>query len=100
MDLDPAEGLRRVGNPQLSMPLSPEDDAGITRADLEGHRRFEEQPLQFHKRIRDGYLALARENPDTWLIIDASFTQEKISDLVWSHVIERLEIARDDWATN
>jgi dTMP kinase len=28
--------------------------------------------LQYHKRVREGYLKMASEEPDRWIIIDAN----------------------------
>ena len=40
--------------------------------------RFERETLDFHQRIRDGYLALAREEPQRFRMIDADKTPEQI----------------------
>lgn len=92
LDIDPAEGLRRVGNPQLSLPLEPTNNPGPGRKDIEGHRRFEEAPLTFHTRVRKGFLELARNQPERWIVIDASQPEQQIQDEIWQHVLERLEI--------
>ena len=34
--------------------------------------RFERENLDFHRRIREGYLSIAREDPDRVKVIDAS----------------------------
>jgi dTMP kinase len=92
LDIDPAEGLRRVGHPQLTLPLDPTEDSRPGRQDVQGQRRFEDQPLQFHNRVRKGFLEIAHENPERWVMIDASKAQEKVSDEIWRHVLERLEL--------
>ena len=80
------------------MALLPGFDVGPVREDVQEARRFEEQPLEFHKKIRDGYLTIARENPERWRIIDASLTQEEISQEIWRHIIEQLEVSRGLWS--
>ncbi len=91
LDLDPAEGLRRVGSPQLALQLESNKENSEPRLDIEGHRRFEDQPLNFHKRVRNGFLTIAKEDPDRWIIIDAARPVEAISEEIWNHVFERLE---------
>ena len=91
LDLDPAEGLRRVGSPQLALQLEPNVENSAPRLDLEGQRRFEDMPLNFHKRVRNGFLAIAKETPHRWIIIDAARNVEAISEDIWNHVFERLE---------
>lgn len=90
LDLDPAAGLRRVGEPQMVLPLYPDSTAQPVRPDVAGHRRFEDQPLAFHQRIRQGYLALARANQEGWVIIDAALPSSEIEVEVWDHVSRRL----------
>ena len=92
LDLDPAEGLRRVGHPQLTLPLEPDENRQPGRQDIEGQRRFEDQPLQFHTRVRKGFLDVATESPERWVVVDASRSAEEISEEIWRHVVERLEI--------
>ena len=51
--------------------------------------RFEAQDLEFHQRVRDGYLALAKD--PTWVVIDAaksegevaSMIDDRLADLPW-----------------
>ena len=98
LDIDPAEGLRRVGEPQLGLAFeaSESDEAG--REDIAGHRRFEDEPIDFHERVRKGFLDLAWESPKRWLVIDASLSAEHISQEIWHHVLMRMESPYRNWA--
>lgn len=89
LDTAPTEGLERVGSPQLQMALLPEDNAEVGRADIAGHRRFEDQALGFHNRVRRGYLELARTAPG-WQTVDAGLPIEELSDQVWEAVAKLL----------
>ena len=82
LDTDPSEGLNRVGSPQLQMALMPEDTAEVGRADVAGHRRFEDQSMAFHNRVRQGYLEVAKDTPG-WQTIDARLPIEELADQVW-----------------
>ena len=84
LDIAPEEGLRRV-NAQVSMTLGDENAENV-RLDEEGYRRFEEEPLSFHRKVRQSYLRMAKEDPDRWLIVNASLPQEEISEMIWQHV--------------
>ena len=44
--------------------------------------RFESEEISFHKRVREEYLRLARENPNRYFVVDASQPIEVISDLL------------------
>ena len=89
LDIDPEEGLHRVGKPQLQLALSPDASADVGRADVEGHRRFEDQPLAFHNRVRRGYLDLAKDNPG-WRTLDARQPEEELAEQVWDIVLPLL----------
>lgn len=40
--------------------------------------RFDSESIRFHERVRAGYLALARENPERIVVIDASRTPDQV----------------------
>ncbi|MBQ8829770.1 MAG: dTMP kinase [Burkholderiaceae bacterium] len=44
--------------------------------------RFESEEISFHKRVREEYLRLARENPNRYFVVDASQPIEVISELL------------------
>ena len=89
LDIDPEEGLHRVGRPQLQMALSPDDSDSVGRADVEGQRRFEDQAIAFHNRVRRGYLDLAKGNSG-WHTLDARLPIEELADQVWDIVLPLL----------
>ena len=90
LDLIPNKGLDRVGTAQSRLPLDPADAMSIGRGDKEGSRRFEEESSGFHERVRNGYLELARNEPERWRIIDATEPVDRIAAQIWSHVEELL----------
>ena len=63
LDINPEEGLHRVGKPQLQLPLEPDSSADPSRADVEGHRRFEDQPPAFHNRGATGLPGIGEAQP-------------------------------------
>jgi dTMP kinase len=78
LDLDPSDGLGRVRR-----RLEP------TRAGGEADR-FEQRELEFHQRLRAGYLALARAQPQRCVLIDAAQPAKLIAAAVWQAVAARL----------
>ncbi|NLP07400.1 MAG: dTMP kinase [Clostridiaceae bacterium] len=70
LDLDPEIGLRR-------------------RMNAANGDRIENEQIEFHRRVYDGYKQLARENPDRIKIIDASRSVEE----VWQDVRRQLDMA-------
>jgi dTMP kinase len=78
LDLDPEQGLRRA----LSRNLK----AGTSAA--EG--RFEAEHLDFHGRVREGYLALAALHQDRFVVIDAARDAAAVGRAVRQAVEDRL----------
>jgi dTMP kinase len=56
-------------------------DKGIRAED-----RFEREALEFHSRVREGYLSLARNEPDRFRILDASRDIESVHHEVCVHL--------------
>lgn len=71
-DLPPEQGLdRRLGGPQ----------AELTR--FENGLRHD---LEFHRRVRQGYLEMAAAEPERWRVIDAARAPDEVADEVWAEV--------------
>ena len=83
LDCPPEEGLRRTGSDKREF-FEP-DQGG--RLDEEGSRRFEEEPRAFHERVRRGYLALAKDEPDRWVIVNANQGEDSVFESIWSHLL-------------
>ena len=48
--------------------------------------RIEQASDMFHRRLRDGFLELAKAEPDRFVVIDSSGPREDVSDRVWTAV--------------
>jgi dTMP kinase len=51
--------------------------------------RFESEPGEFHRRVHDGFRALARAAPDRWAVIDGTGTVDEVAALVAAAVTRR-----------
>ena len=84
LDMEPEEALKRIA--ALKPELSVGENAGQGgRVDKEG-RKFEDENITFHKRVREGYLKQARRDPGRWLIVDAAQEPEAVSTVIWASV--------------
>lgn len=72
LDLPPQVGLRRVQGSGKTLD------------------RFEKETLAFYSRVRAGYLAMAREAPAIFKVIDARLEVEKAHEKIWYLVKEIL----------
>lgn len=88
LDLDPQVGLARCR--QVDAPEKP---IGLGAASLSWDR-IEAEPLDFHRRVRDGYLTLAAENADRMIVIDAGLDAIEIEAIVWNRFIRLTSVQR------
>ena len=63
--------------PHLTVLLDVEPAAGFDR--FEERDRIEAESLEFHQRVRDGYLALARADTDHYLVLDARADRNELA---------------------
>ena len=92
--------LRSIGayatrelTPDLTIYLDIDADAGLARkraGAAEEWNRMENLEVEFHRRVRDGYLALAAEDRARWLVIDASQPVDTIHRAILERVLARL----------
>ena len=54
--------------------------------------RFEQLEHEFHRRLRDGFLAIAKANPKRCVVIDASADVSAVQAAVLAAAAERLDI--------
>ena len=77
LDVPPEQGLKRA-----------EDRLQINNAES----RFEDKGLAFHRRVRDGFIELAAQDPQRFVIIDASGTAEQTDEQVRQQISNRLKL--------
>ena len=92
LDCPPAEGLKRVEPLQAGMfDYQAPGRFGALRMDDESSRRFEDEPLSFHERVRKGYMELARDEPERWTVIDGMAAPDEVARAIWSAVQDMAE---------
>ena len=55
--------------------------------------RFDAESLVFHKKVREEFLRIARQEPSRVRIVNGEASQEKVADDVWAAVSQKLEEA-------
>jgi dTMP kinase len=73
LDLPVSTSLQRIDN--RTQKTSVEKD------------RFELEKADFHERVRQAYLSLARATPSQWLVLDASLPTEKLFETVQKTIL-------------
>jgi dTMP kinase len=75
--------------PNLTILLDIPPEKGLVRK-FGAIKKFEREELEFHERVRQGYLKLAASEPERWLVIDATQDKETIAAIIWRRVRQLL----------
>jgi len=81
--------------PDLIILLDVQVEEGLARKRVKKQDRFEQEDIAFHQRVRDGFLKLAANDPQRWLVVDASQSKTKIRELIWQRVSQLLSSRGD-----
>ena len=79
--------------PDLTLLFDISAEAGLRRR-LSNHdewNRMDDYAIQFHERVRNGYLEMAAAEPERWVVIDADRDREAIQKDVLAAVMAKLE---------
>ncbi len=84
-------------SPDMTVLLDCPVETGLERAfarinNTRGAReeRFELEAAEFHLRVRDGYLQLARQDPDRFIVVNAAGSVAEVEKAVRTAVLARL----------
>ncbi|MBN1219641.1 MAG: dTMP kinase [Anaerolineae bacterium] len=82
--------------PDLTIYLDLEVEKGLQRkvaANTAGQgewNRMDQLELEFHQRVRQGYLEMARTEPERWLVVDATASVADINRTICRRVEEKI----------
>jgi dTMP kinase len=79
--------------PELTFLLDVSPEIGLARKKEGANDRFEKEKLDFHRKVRQGFLSLAGQEPQRWVVIDSTLSRQKIASVIWQKVSQRLKIA-------
>ena len=83
--------------PGLTVLFDLDPEIGLARVSARGTRdRLEAEPLSFHRRVREGYLDLARRRSYRFLVLDAARSEEEVHVALLTGVREFLAGAGQD----
>ncbi len=95
----PVEEMRKVNTlatgglaPDLTVLMDLDPEEGFRRMNLSGRKldRIEKEHLSFHRKVRVGYLALAEEEPERFLVVDGMLEEQKQDSVILKEVLRRL----------
>lgn len=83
LDMDPVVAFRRVEQRAV------EDGLQLTGD------RFEKEEMEWHQRLRQNFLDIARANPDRCVLISADMAQDQLEAAIWEAVSARFPELQD-----
>lgn len=76
LDVDPVKSLSRVATTEYGQP-----------------DRIEEEAIEFHEKVRAGFLAVAEQDPNRYRVVNATRTPEQVATQVWAAVAPAIAAA-------
>ena len=99
LDLDALRQLQQFATsglvPDLRILLDLPVRVGLSRR-YGGHEeinRIDRESIAFHERVREAFLALAHQDPESWQIIDATADEQQVAAKIQRVVAARLGLA-------
>jgi dTMP kinase len=95
------ETIRRIDSavlddfkPDLTLVLDLDVSIGLERALARGpvENRFEKFGAEFHERLRQAFLDIARRNPERCRVIDASGSEDQVAAAIFEAVAARFDL--------
>src|SRR5690606_30530339 len=76
-DMDPEAAFKRVQERELEGALVATGD------------RFEKEDIEWHRRLRDSFLDIARDNPERCVVIPAAQSEDALEQEIWDTITRR-----------
>jgi len=95
---DPVSQINRfaIGNvmPDLTIVIDVPEEVSLSRlkqraSDLPD--RMERENIGFYKKVREGYLVLAKGMPERFIVVDGTKAEDAIAKAIWTEVQARLK---------
>jgi dTMP kinase len=96
-NLDEVRALVRYATgglvPDLTLLLDVDVETGLGRRQKSGGEwnRLDAYQLEFHRRVREGYLELAKQEPGRWVLVDAGQAWEKVQAELRRVILKRVK---------
>jgi dTMP kinase len=78
--------------PNLTILLDLDVEMGLKRrsGDSDNWNRLDAKELAFHKRVREGYLQMVADEPDRWVVVDASRSLDEVLHELGNLLLQKL----------
>jgi len=97
LDINTVEQVNGIAcqglTPDITFLLDAPPEVGLARKRAGANDRFEQENKDFHCKVREGFLRLAKKDPRRWVIIDATLPVNAIGDVIWKRVEREMKKA-------
>ena len=79
--------------PDLTLLFDIKPEIGLSRINANANRevnRLDLEKVEFHNKVRESFLALAKRFPDRYVIIDASLSRDEVAKATMEAILSRL----------
>ncbi len=83
--------------PDLTILLDLDVEVGLKRKTQNGMEwnRLDAYTVEFHQRVRKGYLELVKAEPKRWVVVDASQSWDKVQENLREKILTRLTFSKE-----
>ena len=100
LDLDALRTITRFATgglvPDLTFYVDVSVEIGLTRRHRGETNRLDQKDVAYHTRVRNGYLELARAEPQRFVVIDGTRTIDAVQQEIRARMLSELEVRRSD----
>lgn len=94
LELDRLRELNRFATgglkPDLTLLFDIEPEFGLAR--VENKDRLDSESLDFHRRVREGFLAEMELDPERWVRVDAARSREEVAKDAEKAILDRMKL--------
>ena len=95
LDLDALRAITRFATgglvPDVTFYIDVLAEIGLTRRHRGETNRLDQKDLAYHARVREGFLKMAKEEPQRWIVIDGTPPVDQVQQAIRQKLAEKLE---------
>ena len=100
LDLDALRAITRFATgglvPALTFYVDVPAEIGLARRHRGETNRLDQKDVAYHARVRNGYLELARAEPQRFVVIDGTRTIDAVQQEIRARMLSELKVRRSD----
>ena len=89
LDIDPNISSNRI-NKSVNIELSSLEKSKKNKEKILKETVFENMNINFHNKVRNGYLEMANSDESSWSIVGAQQSESRVADSIWKRELKRL----------